>query len=84
MAASPGVTKRDAAGVPDDPVPVRQLNVRIPEVLAENLGFVARVTGETTTEIVVEALYKAVDERLARPEVRRFLEDLLARAKPVA
>ena len=84
MSVMPGVAKRDAAGVPDDPVPVRQLNVRIPEVLYENLGFVAKVTGESTTEIVIDALHQAVDERLSRPEVRKVLQDLLARATPAA
>jgi hypothetical protein len=58
-----------------------QLNARVPKDLRDNLAVVANLTGETVAEIVVDALQGAVDERLARPEVRGALQELMDRAK---
>lgn len=73
-------TRLDAAfGRPE----TKQLNTRVSVGLAENLAFVAKLTGETSADIVVAAVQAAVDERLARPEIRQKLEELLDRSKSV-
>lgn len=65
------------------PVETKQLNTRVTKGLVDNLAFVAKLTGESTADIVAEAVQAAVDERLGRPEVRAALEALLDRSKAV-
>ena len=57
-----------------------QLNTRVPKGLRDNLAVVANLTDETVADIVVEALQAAIDERLARPEVRSALQGLIDRS----